>query len=116
MIYVFLKVGLMREGRLLAEAPPNVLLETYGLTTLEDVFLKLCLSFDGIAESVPKTAVGNTQSHQYQASSRLRAAERRRYSRALQLTHDFDGAHVVSSPVARHVGEFQKRCYFSYLR
>ncbi len=36
-------VGLMRHGRLLAEGPPLNLLETYGLPTLEEVFLKLCI-------------------------------------------------------------------------
>ena len=34
--------GLMRFGRLLVEASPEYLLERYGKTTLEDVFLRLC--------------------------------------------------------------------------
>jgi ABC-type multidrug transport system ATPase subunit len=34
--------GLMRFGRLLVEASPDYLLERYGKTTLEDVFLRLC--------------------------------------------------------------------------
>lgn len=35
-------VGLMRDGRLLAEAPPHSLISSYHLSTLEDVFLHLC--------------------------------------------------------------------------
>ena len=39
---LLIQVGLMRSGRLLAESPPLHLMETHGLPTLEDVFLKLC--------------------------------------------------------------------------
>ncbi|KAI1287610.1 ABC transporter G family member 20 [Halotydeus destructor] len=35
-------VGLMRFGRLLCESTPEFLLEHFSMTTLEDVFLKLC--------------------------------------------------------------------------
>ncbi|XP_065887972.1 ABC transporter G family member 23-like isoform X2 [Dysidea avara] len=35
------RVGLMRTGRLLAEAPPEELITTHGVTNLEDVFLKI---------------------------------------------------------------------------
>lgn len=37
-------VGLMRHGRLLAEASPEDLLIEHGLETLEEVFLKLCMT------------------------------------------------------------------------
>lgn len=37
-------VGLMRHGRLLAEASPEDLLTQHGLETLEEVFLKLCMT------------------------------------------------------------------------
>lgn len=37
-------VGLMRQGRLLAENSPDQLMAEYSLDTLEDVFLKLCMS------------------------------------------------------------------------
>ena len=37
-------VGLMRNGALLAEDNPAKLMESYNLTTLEDVFLKLCMN------------------------------------------------------------------------
>uniref|UniRef100_T1IX93 ABC transporter domain-containing protein n=1 Tax=Strigamia maritima TaxID=126957 RepID=T1IX93_STRMM len=36
------KVGLMRNGRFLAEDEPTMLLNRYNLPTLEDVYLKLC--------------------------------------------------------------------------
>ena len=36
-------VGLMRNGALLAEENPLRLMENYNLTSLEDVFLKLCM-------------------------------------------------------------------------
>ena len=36
-------VGLMRNGALLAEENPMKLMESYNLTSLEDVFLKLCM-------------------------------------------------------------------------
>lgn len=37
-------VGLMRQGRLLEENSPDQLMAQYNLDTLEDVFLKLCMS------------------------------------------------------------------------
>jgi ABC-type multidrug transport system ATPase subunit/ABC-type multidrug transport system permease subunit len=40
-------VGLMREGVLLAEAPPRHLLQECGVETLEDVFLSLCMEEGG---------------------------------------------------------------------
>lgn len=39
-------VGLMRHGHLLAEDSPSQLLSIYGLNTLEEVFLKLCVKED----------------------------------------------------------------------
>uniref|UniRef100_A0A3B3RNJ3 Uncharacterized protein n=1 Tax=Paramormyrops kingsleyae TaxID=1676925 RepID=A0A3B3RNJ3_9TELE len=39
-------VGLMRNGRLLAEAPPDALMTQHSVTTLEAVFLQLCESSD----------------------------------------------------------------------
>ena len=36
-------VGMMRFGKLLAEAPPDVLLQTYQRSNLEDIFLHLCI-------------------------------------------------------------------------
>ncbi|KAF7496676.1 ABC transporter G family member 20 [Sarcoptes scabiei] len=36
------QVGLMRHGRILVQQNPNTLLKTYNLSTLEEVFLKLC--------------------------------------------------------------------------
>ena len=41
------RVGLMRAGRLLAEDRPSTLLAKYGLNTLEDVFLRLCIKDNG---------------------------------------------------------------------
>jgi hypothetical protein len=38
---------MMRSGRLLVEESPANLLRDYGLSSLEDVFLKLCLKDDG---------------------------------------------------------------------
>ena len=37
------QIGLMRSGRLLAEDSPQHLLANHNLTSLEDVFLKLCM-------------------------------------------------------------------------
>jgi ABC-type multidrug transport system ATPase subunit len=39
-------VGLMRDGLLLAESAPNALIESHGMETLEEVFLKLCRDQD----------------------------------------------------------------------
>jgi ABC-2 type transport system ATP-binding protein len=36
------RVGLMRNGALLAEGTPRELMEPYGHTSLEDTFLELC--------------------------------------------------------------------------
>ncbi|XP_038064828.1 ABC transporter G family member 20-like [Patiria miniata] len=38
-----LVVGLMRNGKLLSESPPQELIDYYQMPTLEDVFLKLCM-------------------------------------------------------------------------
>ncbi|KAB7506586.1 hypothetical protein Anas_04562, partial [Armadillidium nasatum] len=43
-------VGLMRNGRLLEEASPQVLLDYYKFSSLESLFLKLCLE-DGNTEN-----------------------------------------------------------------
>lgn len=37
-------VGLMRQGRMLAQAVPDALMHQHGMLTLEDVFLKLCMA------------------------------------------------------------------------
>lgn len=37
-------VGLMRQGRILAQAIPDDLMQQHGMLTLEDVFLKLCMA------------------------------------------------------------------------
>ncbi|GAB6022188.1 hypothetical protein CHUAL_006323 [Chamberlinius hualienensis] len=39
-------VGLLLNGKLLAEAPPEKLIESYSCATLEEVFLKLCVQTD----------------------------------------------------------------------
>ena len=36
------KVGIMREGQLLAQEPPGLLMERHTAATLEAVFLRLC--------------------------------------------------------------------------
>ena len=43
-------IGFMRNGRLLAEAPPKVLLTAYSSTSLENVFLDLCIMNENKAE------------------------------------------------------------------
>ncbi|EFX78467.1 ABC protein, subfamily ABCH [Daphnia pulex] len=45
-------IGLMRSGHLLAEESPHNLLSLHGLSTLEDVFLKLCMK-DGVGHDNP---------------------------------------------------------------
>lgn len=40
------RVGLMRQGRLLAQDSPDNLLQTFGLPSLEDVFLALCTKIE----------------------------------------------------------------------
>ena len=40
-------VGLMRNGKILAEQNPQFLLNTYNETSLEHVFLKLCIEESG---------------------------------------------------------------------
>ncbi|XP_062499553.1 ABC transporter G family member 20-like [Corticium candelabrum] len=41
-------VGLMRDGKILAEAPPSELMERHSSATLEDVFLTICESEVGV--------------------------------------------------------------------
>lgn len=38
-------VGLMLEGQMLIQAPPDLLMQEYNCSTLESVFLKLCIQF-----------------------------------------------------------------------
>lgn len=45
-------VGLMRNGRILAEGPPDKLLEKFNQTSLEDVFLHLCIKDDKFSGSM----------------------------------------------------------------
>lgn len=54
-------VGLMRHGRLLAEAAPENLLAQYNMETLEEVFLKLCLN-DSSAKANALASSANTSS------------------------------------------------------
>jgi hypothetical protein len=46
------RVGMMRSGRLLAEDSPHSLLHTFMLSSLEDVFLKLCVKESADAEVI----------------------------------------------------------------
>ncbi|XP_043552641.1 ABC transporter G family member 20 [Chiloscyllium plagiosum] len=57
-------VGLMRNGKLLAEAPPDYLIRFHNVATLENVFLKLCKSSDQSSAQVSATAWHRTQSPQ----------------------------------------------------
>ncbi|KAM7294249.1 ABC transporter G family member 20 [Ixodes scapularis] len=56
-------VGLMRQGRMLAQASPDTLMHQHGMLTLEEVFLKLCMadnqsnnSSAGTPNGVPKVS------------------------------------------------------------
>lgn len=51
-------VGLMRQGRLLAENSPEDLLAQYNMETLEEVFLKLCMT-DSSSKADEQLAMGN---------------------------------------------------------
>ncbi|XP_017298600.1 ABC transporter G family member 23-like [Diaphorina citri] len=52
------RVALMRQGVLLAEAPPEDLIKQYQATTLEDVFLQLCYVQNQATQDVTPTALG----------------------------------------------------------
>ncbi|XP_065887981.1 ABC transporter G family member 20-like [Dysidea avara] len=49
-------VGLIRRGRLLAQSPPETLISSFGVTTLEDVFLRL--SEQEISQANKKISMG----------------------------------------------------------
>ena len=51
----------MRNGKLLAEDSPLQLLTIYGLETLEQVFLKLCIKDDKDSTTVSSSADQNCQ-------------------------------------------------------
>lgn len=53
-------VGLMRAGRLLAENSPEELMAQYNLETLEEVFLKLCMTDSSIKAASMATTTGLT--------------------------------------------------------
>ncbi|KAF8781921.1 ABC transporter G family member 23 like protein [Argiope bruennichi] len=52
-------VGLMRDGRLLAETNPEVLIDQYNALTLEDVFLKLCVKDSEAIEAASADELNN---------------------------------------------------------
>ncbi|CAI8037609.1 ABC transporter G family member 23 [Geodia barretti] len=52
MLMYIIQVGLMRDGQLLAESEPNALINSYGMGTLEDVFLQLCRRQDAVSSPV----------------------------------------------------------------
>jgi len=55
-------VGLMRHGCLLAEDSPNQLMTIYGLNSLEDVFLRLCVKDDSKIVMPPKLSLNQSWS------------------------------------------------------
>lgn len=63
------QIGLMRSGHLLAEESPHNLLALYGLSSLEDVFLKLCMKDMGAGKhpAAPVVATISTGAHAYAA-------------------------------------------------
>lgn len=55
-------VGLMRNGRMLAQDSPDRLLEHYKCESLEDVFLKLCMAdTTGRLKKFPEIANGDVE-------------------------------------------------------
>jgi ABC-type multidrug transport system ATPase subunit len=49
-------VALMRKGRLLVEQTPKVLMTHFGVNSLEDVFIKVCMVTEGTqASQLPKS-------------------------------------------------------------
>ena len=57
----------MRSGHLLAEESPHNLLTTHGLTSLEDVFLKLCMKDGVVARPSMKVSATATSGNGYPA-------------------------------------------------
>ncbi|XP_072049228.1 ABC transporter G family member 20-like [Amphiura filiformis] len=55
-------VGLMRNGKLLSESPPQELMDYHQMQTLEDVFLKLCMQ-DGTEDDVEVKAVDTAETN-----------------------------------------------------
>ncbi|XP_065841203.1 ABC transporter G family member 20-like [Oscarella lobularis] len=53
-------VGLMRNGKILAESEPNRLMQKHGFGNLEDVFLKLCQTSDNDYDDSPPRSPTNT--------------------------------------------------------
>uniref|UniRef100_A0A8C9V2E6 ABC transporter G family member 20-like n=1 Tax=Scleropages formosus TaxID=113540 RepID=A0A8C9V2E6_SCLFO len=64
-------VGLMRNGRLLAEAPPDAVMKQHNAPTLETAFLQLCESWDQTgSQRCPSPQGRHTNSSQSSDSSR----------------------------------------------
>ena len=59
-IAIFYQIGMMRTGRLLTEDSPQNLLAVHNMTSLEDVFLKLCMKNDVSNDGNSPTAVPST--------------------------------------------------------
>ncbi len=66
------QVGLMRNGSLLAQASPESLLIAHRLPTLEDVFLKLCQSVEGLQKTRRGSAGADQQPVGFLASQRAK--------------------------------------------
>jgi hypothetical protein len=77
----------MRDGRILAEDSPEDLLATHGVPTLEDVFLRICLSVDVTANGDAHQARQNGQTRNASITRRIgrRTALRQNASRQQQI-------------------------------
>lgn len=80
-------VGLMRNGRILAENSPQNLMQTYGQTNLEDVFLHLCVTDSANRASLRVKTTNNTNS----------IVVRRRHQRQQQNDPDHQSGHSNAS-------------------
>lgn len=65
------RVGLMRDGKLLAEQSPDFLLEYFNQPSLEDVFLKLCIRDHDTANVINSSTSQNLESIQEKVKKNL---------------------------------------------
>ncbi|ODN00403.1 ABC transporter G family member 23 [Orchesella cincta] len=68
-VHPSIQVGIMRNGRLLAENCPTALLHEYGTSSLESAVLKLCRQNECITDTTINTALGKSISGQFKRKS-----------------------------------------------
>ncbi|KAK4007658.1 hypothetical protein OUZ56_012811 [Daphnia magna] len=96
-------IGMMRSGRLLTEESPENLLRMYALSSLEDVFLKLCMKDNGITlseEATVSNPAGRAADQRQESSSNVPSDDSICQLESFEISIDRGHQSEVSFPAA----------------